>query len=107
MPTLKDFSGSIVDRPYLFNKHGAFPLEDVLTDAGIDLSGWVISFDESACANCNDAGGTSVYGVSPDGRLIFGSALHDVDGTLKPEGYIVSGLKKNYLKNYKPRKKTK
>ena len=91
-----DGTGIAIAHPYLHNENGFFELEDVLSDAGVDLTEWLFTFDENAFAHCGDAGGTAIFGISPDGRLIFGAALHN--GV--PEGFIVSGLPKNYLEDY-------
>jgi hypothetical protein len=65
---------------YVRNAHGWFELNDVMAAAGADLTGWVLD---------------QVWGVSPDGTLLFGAGQHDGHN----EGWV-SELPANYLRDY-------
>ncbi len=68
------------NKSYVRNAHGWFALSTVMADAGVDLTGWVLG---------------QVWGVSPDGTLLFGAAQHDGHN----EGWV-SELPANYLRDY-------
>ncbi|HVT73661.1 MAG TPA: hypothetical protein VHD61_11020 [Lacunisphaera sp.] len=53
-----DFDNGTTPNSYLFNSHGMFALESVLSSGGVDLTGW---------------SNLQAQGISPDGRLIYGS----------------------------------
>jgi uncharacterized membrane protein len=55
--------------PYIRNPSGWFNLQDILSDAGVDLTGWTLEF---------------VSGMSVDGTLVFGSGIHNGN----EEGYV-------------------
>jgi hypothetical protein len=94
-------TGDNTSRPYLLNKCGFFKLEEVLSAARIDLSGWLLTF-QTLATDVNSLAG--IYGVSPDGRLVFGGAPHSADviagsATFGTEGYVAE-IPKDHLKNY-------
>jgi hypothetical protein len=68
------------NKSYLRNAHGWFELNEVMAAAGADLTGWVLD---------------QVWGVSPDGTLVFGAGLRDG----YTEGWV-SELPANYLRDY-------
>jgi hypothetical protein len=67
-------------KSYVRNAHGWFELNAVMAAAGVDPTGWVLD---------------QVWGVSPDGTLLFGAGQHDG----KNEGWV-SELPANYLRDY-------
>jgi hypothetical protein len=66
---------------YVRNAHGWFTVDRCLTDAGIDLTGWVLD---------------GVQGVSPDGTLLFGTGQHA--GNI--EGWVAE-VPREYLRHYR------
>lgn len=80
--------------PYFRNSHGWFHLSSALAAAGVDLGpdGWSME-------------GGSVYGVSPDGTLVFGQALHENDdpvtGFRRLEGFVAE-FPAGFLADYNP-----
>lgn len=68
------------NKSYVRNAHGWFELNAVMAAAGADLTGWVLD---------------QVWGVSPDGTLLFGAGRHDGNN----EGWV-SELPANYLRDY-------
>jgi len=68
------------NKSYVRNAHGWFELNAVMAAAGTDLTGWVLD---------------QVWGVSPDGTLLFGAGQHDGNN----EGWV-SELPANYLRDY-------
>ena len=68
------------NKPYVRNAHGWFELNALMAAAGADLTGWVLD---------------QVWGVSPDGTLLFGAGQHDGHN----EGWV-SELPANYLRDY-------
>ncbi len=65
---------------YVHNAHGWFDLKTVIEGAGIDLGDWA---------------GMLAFGVSPDGRLVFGSGFNSTGS----EGFVVE-FPRGYLLNY-------
>jgi hypothetical protein len=80
--------------PYLHNSHGWFALSSALADAGVDLGadGWSME-------------GGSVFGISPDGTLVFGQTLHENDdattGFRRLEGFVAE-FPAGFLADYNP-----
>ena len=65
---------------YLHNGHGWFDLKTVIEGAGIDLGDWTSML---------------AFGVSPDGRLVFGSGFNSAGS----EGFVAR-FPRGYLLNY-------
>ena len=65
---------------YIHNPSGWFKIQDLLTDAGVDLTGWTLDI---------------VIGISADGTLLFGSGQHNGN----TEGWVAQlppGIARSY-----------
>ncbi len=73
------FGNGTASVSYLRNSQGWIPVEEPLLSLGLDLTGWTLNV---------------VFGISPDGRVVFGNGMHNgnTEGwvALVPPGYLAA-----------------